>query len=304
MRYWWVNHKLTSKFEIAGGFLWSPVCKKDGRRNRFYDNMRLASPGDLVVSYSSLKIAYVGKVQEYARSSPIPSTFGKKGESWDGRNGWILPVQWSKLLKTVRPKDRIAELGPLLPERFSPISPVTGNGRQHAYLAEVGKEIFSWLTENVDLNIALSPVLSTGVEEVFDCIDDVIEKKIVDDMSIDATTRLELIAARRGQGIFKKRIYEFENGCRLTQIRTSSLLIASHIKPWRLCGSAQERLDGANGLLLAPHVDLLFDRGLISFEDDGSVVLSSRLSLTDFQLLGLDLSRLRGAHLNRRSAFI
>jgi hypothetical protein len=28
-----------------------------------------------------------------------------------------------------------------------------------------------------------------------------------------------------------------------------TLLIASHIKPWRLCKSAEERLDGANGLL-------------------------------------------------------
>jgi hypothetical protein len=48
-------------------------------------------------------------------------------------------------------------------------------------------------------------------------------------------------------------------------------------KPWRVCATATERLDGANGLLLAPHVDRLFDRGLIAFEASGRVLVSSRL---------------------------
>lgn len=64
-------------------------------------------------------------------------------------------------------------------------------------------------------------------------------------------------------------------------------MIASHIKPWRLCEDSNERLDGANGLLLTPHVDRLFDRGLISFEDDGDVLLSRKLEHIDLDRLGL-----------------
>ena len=41
-------------------------------------------------------------------------------------------------------------------------------------------------------------------------------------------------------------------------------LNARHIKPWRDASDA-ERLDGANGLLLAPHIDHLFDEGCITF---------------------------------------
>ena len=51
--------------------------------------------------------------------------------------------------------------------------------------------------------------------------------------------------------------------------------------------TSRERLDGANGLLLTPDVDLLFDRGFISFEDQGTVLVSPRLRLADLARLGL-----------------
>jgi HNH endonuclease len=66
-----------------------------------------------------------------------------------------------------------------------------------------------------------------------------------------------------------------------------TLLRASHIKPWRICDTAHERLDGFNGLMLAPHADFLFDRGLICFEDDGRALFSSRLAEADARKLGL-----------------
>jgi hypothetical protein len=54
------------------------------------------------------------------------------------------------------------------------------------------------------------------------------------------------------------------------------LLIASHIKRW-VDSSDKEKLDGFNGLLLSPHVDLLFERGFISFENNGTLLVSSKL---------------------------
>lgn len=39
-----------------------------------------------------------------------------------------------------------------------------------------------------------------------------------------------------------------------------------------------ERLDGNNGLLLAPHVDHLFDKGFLSFDGEGKVLISHRLN--------------------------
>ena len=50
---------------------------------------------------------------------------------------------------------------------------------------------------------------------------------------------------------------------------------ASHIKPWSVSDN-HERLDGNNGLLLAPHIDHLFDKGYISFEDNGVIIVSKQ----------------------------
>jgi len=50
----------------------------------------------------------------------------------------------------------------------------------------------------------------------------------------------------------------------VTGLAMSKLLRASHIKPWAACAADAERLDVYNGLLLAPHLDALFDAGLIS----------------------------------------
>jgi putative restriction endonuclease len=52
-------------------------------------------------------------------------------------------------------------------------------------------------------------------------------------------------------------------------------LRASHIKPWKV-SSDQEKLDGNNGLLPAPHTDYLFDQGYISFTDFGDLIVSPK----------------------------
>ncbi len=50
-------------------------------------------------------------------------------------------------------------------------------------------------------------------------------------------------------------------------------LRASHLKPWRDSDN-EERLNGENGLLLTPTIDHLFDRGFISFENNGDLLIS------------------------------
>ncbi|MBY6279026.1 HNH endonuclease [Stenotrophomonas maltophilia] len=79
-----------------------------------------------------------------------------------------------------------------------------------------------------------------------------------------------------------------EKGCRLTGIEDLRFLRASHIKPWA-DSTDSERVDGENGLLLAPHADLLFDRGWISFTSSSHLLVSNGLP-TDIQArLGLIL---------------
>jgi hypothetical protein len=108
--------------------------------------------------------------------------------------------------------------------------------------------------------------------------------------TLPRTTEAErLVVQRVGQNIFRDALLEYWNGrCPLTGIDEPLLLRASHIKPWAACTDDAERLDVYNGLLLATHLDAAFDAGLISFDDEGRVMVSSHLSNPNRSRLSLD----------------
>jgi hypothetical protein len=84
----------------------------------------------------------------------------------------------------------------------------------------------------------------------------------------------EVLARRRiKHNLFKSNLKKVEKACRITGITDHRYLIASHIKPWSE-SVGDEKTDGYNGLLLAPHIDHLFNYGYISFDDLGNLLAS------------------------------
>jgi hypothetical protein len=111
------------------------------------------------------------------------------------------------------------------------------------------------------------------------------------DMELFATTSIQRTEVRSKQSLFKRRLLIVEKRCRLTGVADLRFLRASHIKPWARCLSGNERIDGNNGLLLSPHADFLFDRGWISFEDNGALLRSDLLPKDVIDHIGLDLAK-------------
>lgn len=286
-RYWWVNHKQTVRQEIGGGYLWSPKRENGGARSQFYENMRLADPGDVVLSFAATWIRHIGVVEARCVTAPKPGHFGATGAYW-AQDGWWLPVRWTPLPRPVRPRDFADLLAPLLPLKHSPFNAVTGAGNQKAYLAQVERAVVETVLRRAGL--ALEELRTDGTrpfEQMVEVLDEEAERAINRDLSIAETERLEQVRARRGQGQFRDNVSAVEKACRITGITNPDLLTASHIKPWRSCTTGTERLDGNNGLMLAPHIDRLFDRGLIGFQDDGRILVSPLLAPPDVQRLGL-----------------
>jgi putative restriction endonuclease len=285
---WWVNHKQTVSQEIDGHYLWSPRADKNNRRLEYYDNMRRAAPGDFVVSYANGRVGHIGRVTEFAVPGHKPAEFGTKGAQWSS-DGWFLPVFWVPLTPPVSPKALIGTLGPLLPTKHSPLKSYSGDGNQR-YLTRVSKAVLDVI---VSASTYDAELLSRGgansltFQAVKERLDDEAETRVRENLTLDDTTKKTVIQARRGQGTFRANVEAVEKACRLTGIANPALLIASHIKPWRSCETAQERLHGMNGLLLTPDADLLFDRGFITFEDDGEVRVSARFDRDDLRRLGL-----------------
>ncbi|NMV41937.1 HNH endonuclease [Ralstonia insidiosa] len=129
----------------------------------------------------------------------------------------------------------------------------------------------------------------------------------IDNLDLDATEREILALARVGQGEFRANVIEawgLGEVCAVTGARLRSLLVASHVLPWRDCATRSERLDGANGILLCAHVDRLFDQNLISFAADGEIMFGPTLqqdaeAVADLASLGVTAqARLNFVNLN------
>jgi len=284
-RYWWVNHKQTQKQETEEGFLWSPFTTTSGSRNRFYDNMAEARPGDAVISYASY-VYYVGVVEHSAIKAPKPTSFGSTGENW-GDTGSRLPVAWSRVPNPVSTIDSIDLLRPLLPEKYSPIRHSNGYGNQGCYLAEISQDLF----EQVCTLGGVSPANLHMLSE-YDAFDDEdVEEQLIENEvkegTLSDTEILQMRKSRKGQGEFRNAVFALVDSCPISGVTQKGLLIASHIKPWRDCLNLHERLDGNNGFPLSPHIDRLFDKGFITFGNRGELIVSKHLDSAVVRAWGL-----------------
>ena len=294
MRYWWVNQNQTYRQEIAGGYLWSPKRNANGARNPFYEFMREVTPGDLVFSFVDTRIVALGIVSSYCYESPKPAEFGGIGLNWEAI-GWRVRVNFVSLQEKIRPKDHIDLLRGLLPSRCSPLQE-SGNGIQSIYLTElppdlatvlmglIGKEASMLSARSVETLLERPMQIENADLEIWEHH---IEINIESDSQIPDTEREALIVARRGQGLFKERVMEIETRCRITGVTNPIHLRASHCKPWRDSDN-QERLNGENGLLLTPTIDHLFDRGFISFEDSGVLIVSPVAHVPSLNRMGVE----------------
>lgn len=274
-RYWWVNQNQTYDYEVPGGFLWSPKVKADGGRNQFYVNMTLAKPGELVFSFCDTYIKAVGVITKSATSAPKPN-LGRSGVNWS-TEGWLVEVKFKEFTNKIRPKDHMSNLEPFLPSKYSPLQ-ANGNGLQSVYLAEISREMANSLTELIGPEVEIEREIARAETNQNEIEADALESVIKERTDIGPTKILQLVEARRGQGIFKSNLRLVETKCRVTGISDINHLRASHIKPWK-DSDDQEKISGSNGLLLAPHVDHLFDRGYISFTDDGQMLISKYLDV-------------------------
>ena len=288
MRYWWVNQGKTYREEREGGYLWSPKRKRgrDGQatvRNPFYEYMREVAPGDMVFSYREGYIVACGLITSDCYQSPKPDEFGKIGENWS-QIGWRVDVRYTDV-SPFRPRDQLEHIAPFLILEHAPLK-ANGLGKEF-YLTKISPEFAGIIVdalgaaaracrkEAAQFNLHESTeIFANAVEEQ---VEQYMAEKVRADTYIPETTRLAIVKARVGQGIFREEVSKVEKHCRLTGVEDGNHLVASHIKPWKDSDN-RERLSGYNGLMLTPTPDHLFDKGYISFGDDGRLLYASRVN--------------------------
>ena len=109
----------------------------------------------------------------------------------------------------------------------------------------------------------------------------------ISSFNIEGASKKAIINARVNQGIFRDLLLKRYNKCCLCGMENHTLLIASHIKPWAE-SETKEKSDVNNGFLMCPNHDKLFDKGYITFDNDGKIIISKRLTENDMVSLNVD----------------
>ena len=196
--------------------------------------------------------------------APKPSALDPGGR-WQ-RDGWLVRVRFTQVERPLDVQALAPRLLPLLPERNAPLNRDGTGAQGYAY----------HLPPRAEALLLGALGLNTVDQAVADHVDLAV---------LDTTSRLAIIEARVGQGVFREDVLEaWGHRCAVTGMGIHELLRASHIKPWRAANN-RERLDPRNGLALSPNYDAAFDRGIVSFADDGRVLFASTATREDIAKL-------------------
>lgn len=264
----WVNQGGTYFDERSAGLLWAPERNKDGAKLIHWETMADVQPGDVVFTYSNSHLRGYAVASSGAVLMSRPYTAGSDYSSSQGGRAVFCTyhdLQVTIPLSVVTSKD---DLKAELQSGRNPVLDVRGKVAQK-YLCEISQRAATLLGGIVDLNLDLK----LGPEE-----------------TLAPTTVLRLADARLGQGKFRDDLFScFEGACAVTGLAIFELLRASHIKPWTVSNN-RERLDPANGVLLAAGVDAAFDRGYIGFGNDGSLLRKPLMGLQQCAALGVPMT--------------
>lgn len=274
-RHWWVNDDQTFPQAVHGGYVWSPKKGKSPAHHESHNNLTRMLPGDSVLWCADAAVRAVGIVLSRAYEAPLPAEMCAGADPRSTERGWQASVSFREFDTPLRPTDHAAELAAVAPKKHSPlraggqVNPSVSVAAVPDRMVEVLRRLLGSQIDRAERKIRES----AGPE----LPDDIEEARIQQRTDIDLPTKQTLIRARRGQGRFRKNLEGVETGCRLTGLIDRRHLRAHHVKPWCVCND-REKLDPANGLLLSPHFEHLFERGYISFADDGELLVSKSLN--------------------------
>ncbi|UEP31314.1 MULTISPECIES: HNH endonuclease [unclassified Burkholderia] len=274
MEFYWVNVGQTINEVLSGNFLWAPdhTVTQSGKVHHLehWDNVAAVRTGDLIFCCHSQRISHIAKAVAPSYSAPKPPS--RSFAEWNP-DGHRVDVELLEL-KTPLLRDEVSgEYMLRFDERTSPSLFTSMGTLKQIYMAHLPQDAGTYLLE------------ASGMIDRFE---DALLSNSGNGQKMSKTTRDAIVKARIGQGKFRADLLKrWNNQCSLTGLSNTDLLVASHIHAWSL-STNNERIDPDNGLLLAPHIDRLFDKGLISFDHEGLLLIGPTLSSHDQELFALD----------------
>ncbi|MEW4108339.1 HNH endonuclease [Bacillus thuringiensis] len=272
MNYFLVFQNKSYVEERSGGYLWAPQTNKFGHTIHNWKYMKKIEKGDIIFNSYKGQLVSVLIARENCNEHDRPAVLDQL-ELWE-KKGWMVNVEYIDLNVPIVYKDYMGVILELQDDKYAPFNK-SGRGNT-GYLFRVSTELANFLFKLIEKKNGYTrdefQIEDKGEEQFIKKFEKYLDSPIV----LEKTERELIIKSRIGQSAFKKALLAIERKCRLCEVTDERFLIASHIKPWSQSNN-QERLDVNNGLLLCPNHDALFDKGYISFDKDGSILISDSL---------------------------
>jgi putative restriction endonuclease len=274
MAFFWVNLGKSYKEVAAHNFLWAPayVVGNNGKKktNAGWEPVKEVNAGDVIFCNRDENIIHVAVARKAAYPAKRPPT--RVFNKWNDE-GFQIDVDLTTLTPAVSVAGFKAALIAIHNDECSPVLFTKIGGIAQQYMVRLplgaGALILSCLGD-AEVNVSEKVTL---------------RKK---GRLMQGGTRETVAQARVGQGQFRDDVLSlWQQACPVTGLGKPELLTASHIVPWSLSNEI-EKIDPNNGFPFSPALDKLFDRGYVSFNDHGRLLIkTSALNIQDLRCLGI-----------------
>jgi len=261
MSFFWVNIGSSFNEVKERNFLWAPQygVNKNGKmfNPTSWETVKDVKAGDIIFCNKDKEIVYIATAASDAKPAPRPQN--RSFDKWE-REGTRVDVDLTVL---EHPLD-VSLFSEIFIAKFNELSEPSVFAKNgfctQTYMCEIpeaaAKIIASFINDNISIDFNRQ---TATVKEA------------------RGSTKTAVIQAREGHGPYRDKLFKKWGGkCAVTGVAVESILTASHIVPWSICDD-KEKVDPFNGLPLIPNLDKLFDRGMISFRDDGHLIYKDGL---------------------------
>jgi putative restriction endonuclease len=269
MNYFLVFQNKSYHEERSNGYLWAPKKNNLGQTFHHWTDMKSIKKGDIIFNSFNGQMVSILVAKEDCKEHQRPA--GLDGlDLWE-RDGFMVEAEYINLAAPITYKDYMETILELQDEKYAPFNKA-GRGNT-GYLFRVSIELANFLLEIIEKRNGYTKeqfqVEQSIDKQVIKDVEEGLDKPVV----LDRTEKELIIKARLGQSTFKKALLKKEIKCKICGVSDSRFLIASHIKRWSVSNN-EERLDANNGFLFCPNHDSLFDKGYISFDENGQIMIS------------------------------
>lgn len=289
-RFFWVNVGLSYSEVVKNNFLWAPQFGEypidpenpnKGVKKRYFEywtNVGDVRAGDIIFGNMDRRILFVAVATKDAVPSHRPTT--KTFKQWNDL-GFKVDI---KLFELPAPLSVDGDIREAFDRRYNKLS----KPKVFKSKGEVFQGYMAALPDAAGIEmLRLTGDVEADAVEASDNIRGPRQSRTrTRRKPTGGTTKQAVQDARIGQGYFRQELLKMWKVCPVTGVANPNLLLASHVKPWSKSND-DERLDPYNGFLFAPNIDRPFDKGLISFDDRGRIIISSLLSQEDRKALGI-----------------